>query len=34
MPYTEDAAKFFYESMMAMCEMAHRFKAFSATKAT
>lgn len=28
MPYTEDAAKFFYESMMAMCEMGHHFKAF------
>ena len=28
MAYTEDAAKFFYESMMAMCEMGHRFKAF------
>lgn len=27
-PYTEDAAKFFYESMMAMCEIGRRFKSF------
>jgi len=28
MPYTEEASKFFYGSMMAMCEMGRRFKAF------
>ena len=28
LPYTEEAARFFYESMMAMCEMGRRFQAF------
>jgi hypothetical protein len=28
MPYTPEAAKFFYESMMAMCEIGRRFKSF------
>ncbi|WP_338924762.1 hypothetical protein V0M98_34650 (plasmid) [Pseudomonas silesiensis] len=28
MPYTPEAAKFFYESMMAMCEIGRRFKGF------
>lgn len=28
MPYTEEAARFFYESMMAMCEIGRRFKSF------
>jgi hypothetical protein len=28
MPYTEEAAGFFYESMMAMCEIGRRFKSF------
>lgn len=28
MPYTDEAAKFFYESMMAMCEIGRRFKSF------
>ncbi len=28
MPYTDEAAKFFYESMMAMCEIGRRFKNF------
>lgn len=28
MPYTEEAAGFFYESMMAMCEIGRRFKNF------
>lgn len=33
LPYTEDAAKFFYESMMAMCEIGRRFKNFFADDA-
>lgn len=28
MPYTDEAARFFYESMMAMCEIGRRFKNF------
>ena len=28
MPYAETSAQFFYESMMAMCEMGRRFKVF------
>jgi hypothetical protein len=28
MPYTPKAAEFFYESMMAMCEIGRRFKSF------
>lgn len=28
MPYTDEAAQFFYESMMAMCELGRRFKNF------
>lgn len=28
MPYTESAARFFYESLMGMCEMGRRFKNF------
>jgi len=28
MPYTEEAARFFYESMMAVCEIGRRFKNF------
>jgi len=33
MPYTDQAAKFFYESMMAMCEIGRRFKNFFSDEA-
>jgi len=28
MPYTDESARFFYESMMAVCEIGRRFKNF------